>query len=287
MSRTAAATTPEPLEMPPGWLSLVRAFHPFPSALVAAIAVGIALFAINDPGGATVAMLGVGMLCFQFCIGLVNDIADAEDDARTKPWKAIPRGVLPRRVAIWLAAGVGATGLVVSAGLPPVAWLIGMAGLLCGLAYDLRLKQTAFSWLPLSIAMPLVPAWVFTAFGQWDALLWSAFPLGAALGLAVHLANQLPDIADEEHSGGATHRLGATASRRLMLVSFGSAGVLASGVLLGSGDGVRATITAAASLLALALVPRATMLLGRDGLFGLLAASTGVIAVAFLSAVRG
>jgi 4-hydroxybenzoate polyprenyltransferase len=285
VSRTGAA--PAPLEMPPAWLSLVRAFHPFPSALVSAITVGIALFAIEDPGGATVAMLGVGMLCYQFCIGLVNDIADAEDDARTKPWKAIPRGVLPRGVAMGLAIAVGAAGLVVTAGLPPVAWFVGLAGLLCGLAYDVRLKRTAFSWLPLSIAMPLVPAWVFTAFRAWDHLLWWTFPLGAALGLAVHLANQLPDIADEEDSGGATHRLGPRASRRLMLAAFGFAGALSSGLLLATGEGVRAAIVVVATVVAIALIPRATALFGRDGLFGVLAAATGVIAVVFLSAVRG
>ena len=283
----ASTETSPPLTMPPAWLSLVRAFHPFPSALVSAITVGIALFAIDDPGGATVAMLGVGMLCYQFCIGLVNDIADAEDDARTKPWKAIPRGVLPRGVAIGLAIAVGAAGLLVTAGLQPVAWLVGLAGLLCGLVYDVHLKRGAFSWLPLSIAMPLVPAWVFTAFRAWDHLLWWTFPLGAALGLALHLANQLPDIAEEKDSGGATHRLGASAALRLAFAAFGSAGALASGVLFATGDGVRAVIVVVATIVALALSTRATTVFGRDGLFGLLASATGVIAVVFLSVVRG
>src|SRR5690606_31425239 len=122
-------------------------------------------------------------------------------------------------------------------------------------------------WLPLSMAMPLVPAWLFTAFRAWDHLLWWTFPLGAALGLAIHLANQLPDIADEEDSGGATHRLGASTAHRLMLASFGSAGALESVVLLSTGDGVRAAIVATATVLAVALIPRATTLFGRDGLF--------------------
>lgn len=286
MSRSDASAS-APVVLPPAWLSLVRAFHPFPSALVSAITVGIALFAIDDPARATVAMLGVGMLCYQFCIGLANDIVDADDDAGAKPWKAIPRGVLPRRVATGLAVGVGAAGLLVTAWLPPVAWLVGLVGLLCGLAYDIRLKRTAVSWLPLSIAMPLVPAWVFTAFRAWDNLLWWTFPLGAALGLAVHLANQLPDIADEEDSGGATHRLGASSARRLMLAAFGSAGVVASGVLFTTREDARAAIVAVTTVVALALIPRATTLFGRDGLFGFLAAATGIISVVFLSAVRG
>ncbi len=193
----------------------------------------------------------------------------------------------PRRVAIGLAIGVGGAGLLVTAGLPPVAWLLGLAGLLCGLVYDVRLKRTPMSWLPLSIAMPLVPAWVFTAFDAWDHLLWWTFPLGATLGLAIHLANQLPDIADEDDSGGATHRLGAGSSRRLTLAAFGSAGAFASGVLFATGDGTRAGITAVTTVLAVTLIPRATTLFGRDGLFGMLAAATGLIAVVFLSAVRG
>jgi 4-hydroxybenzoate polyprenyltransferase len=276
-----------PLTLPPAWLSLVRAFHPFPSALVSAITVAIAVLAIEDADPATVAMLGFGMLCFQFCIGLTNDIVDADDDARTKPWKAIPRGVLPRRVATGLAIGVGGAGLLITAGLPPVAWFVGLAGLLCGLAYDLRVKRSAVSWLPLSIAMPLLPVWVFTAFRAWDHLLWWTFPLGASLGLAIHLANQLPDIAAEGDGGGATHRLGASSSRRLMLGAFGFAGALASVVLFVAGDGIRAAILSVATVVAFALIPRATTLFGRDGLFGMLATATGVIAVVFLSAVRG
>src|SRR5690554_5547201 len=104
--------------MPPRFISLLRAVHPFPSLLVSGITVAIALLAIDHPETATVVVLGAGMLCFQFAIGLANDIADAPDDAKAKPWKAIPRGVLSRQAAVVAAAGFAGVGLVVTSGLP-------------------------------------------------------------------------------------------------------------------------------------------------------------------------
>lgn len=245
----------------------------------------IALLAIDHPETATVVVLGAGMLCFQFAIGLANDIVDAPDDAKAKPWKAIPRGVLSRQAAVVAAAGFACVGLVVTSGLPFLAWLVGMAGLACGLVYDVQLKRTALSWLPLSVALPLVPVWVFTAFEAWDHLLWWVLPLGALLGLALHLANQLPDLQDEKGAKGTAHRLGARQSFRGAIGIFGVAGGVACIVLLFAGEPGRAGLCAVSVVFAGSLSGRSVVLFGRDGLFGLLAASTGAIGVVFLSAV--
>src|SRR5690606_8208932 len=145
------------------------------------------------------AVLGLGMLLFQFAIGLTNDIVDIEDDRVAKPWKPLVRGDHSPRVARRLAAGFAVGGLLLTLTLPPIAWAIGALGLASGLAYDLRLKRTDFSWLPYSIALPLVPIWVHTATEAWRASLWWAVPLGAILGLALHLANQAPDLVGGEH----------------------------------------------------------------------------------------
>ncbi|HMO95936.1 MAG TPA: UbiA family prenyltransferase, partial [Tepidiformaceae bacterium] len=71
---------------------------------MSAVTMAIALLAINEPETGSVIVLGLGMLCFQFAIGLANDIVDAADDAKSKPWKAIPRGVLSRQAAIAASA---------------------------------------------------------------------------------------------------------------------------------------------------------------------------------------
>jgi len=44
-----------------------------------------------------------------------------------------------------------------------------MAGMACGLAYDLGLKRTRFSVVPYLIALPLLPLWVWTALGRFHA----------------------------------------------------------------------------------------------------------------------
>ena len=266
-------------------LSLIRVIPPFPSLLVSAVTMAIALLAINEPETGSVIVLGLGMLCFQFAIGLANDIVDAADDAKSKPWKAIPRGVLSRQAAIAASAGLAGAGLIITSGLPFLAWLIGMAGLACGLIYDVQLKRTGLSWLPVAMALPLVPVWVFSAFDAWDRLLWWVFPLGGLLGLALHLANQLPDLEAEKGAKGAAHRLGARRSFRGSVGVFGVAGGMACVVLLLAGEPGRAALCAVSTVFGGSLSGRAVVLFGRDGLFGLLAASAGAIAVVFLSAM--
>ena len=280
--RKKPRTTPT---LPPRIVSLVRLVHPFPSALVSVVTVAIALLAINDPKTTTVVVLGGGMLCFQFAIGIANDIVDATEDAKSKPWKAIPRGVVPRKAAVIATTMFAGAGLILTSGLPVVAWLIGMAGLACGLIYDVQLKRTALSWVPLAVALPLVPVWAFTAFEAWDHLLWWAFPLGALLGLALHLTNQLPDLESEQGAKGTAHRLGARRTFRGAVGVFGVAGGLACVVLLVAGEPGRAGLCAVSAVFAGSLSGRAVVLFGRDGLFGLFAASAAALAVVFLSAV--
>jgi len=266
-------------------LGFVRLVHPFPSLVVTAVTVALVPLADSDAAVSVYLWLGIGMLCFQFSIGAANDVVDRFDDAVAKPWKPIPSGAVPRRVAVGLAALLAGTGLAVTAGMPVGAWLLGAAGLACGLVYDVSLKRTALSWLPLAVALPLVPAWVFVAADAWDALLWWAFPLGITLGLALHLANQAPDARDgkEPDVRGIAHRLGGRRAALLAISLFGLATLVAVLVLLFVSPG-RAALAGAAGLLVFVMAPRASRYFGRDGLFGLLAMSTGVLAVVFLSA---
>lgn len=256
--------------LPPAWVALLRLVHPFPSFVVVTVTVAFAFLAESSPDRGVVAMLGVGMLCYQFAIGVTNDIFDTGDDARAKPWKALARGLISRRAAVSLAAGLAALGIVVTAGLPFGSWLIGIAGLACGLAYDVHLKRTTWSWLPFAIAFPLIPIWVFTALEEWDGLLWWVLLLGPLLGLALHLA----------------HRLGAERAANLALGLVGLAGIVATLVLLVHDAPAQALTVGATVLIPGVLAKRAVRTFGRDGLFGLLATSSAIMAVSFVSAVR-
>jgi 4-hydroxybenzoate polyprenyltransferase len=245
----------------------------------------MAFIAMHGPPPGKVGVLGFGMLCFQFAIGLANDVVDAPEDAASKPWKAIPRGLLPRRQAVAAAATFAGTGMLVTSQLPFGAWLVGLAGLACGLLYDLQFKRTALSWLPLAVALPLVPAWVYLALDAWDQVLWWAFPLGALLGLSLHLANQLPDLALEPGVRGAAHRIGARWAVAASLGLYGAAAVIASAVLFATSTAGLGALVVLGALFTGSLAARPVSFFGRAGLFGLLATSSALLGVIFLAGV--
>ncbi len=280
MPRRVARHTPP---LPPRWVSLVRAVHPFPSLLVTAATIGIALLAQDAPPAGTVTALGLGMFCFQCAIGLASDVVDATEDARSKPWKAIPRGVLPRNHAVAGVAALSGLGLLVTSGLPFGAWLIGLAGLACGLIYDVQFKRTALSGLPLSVAIPLVPVWVYVSLDAWSRALWWVFPIGALLGFSLHLANQLPDVAAEAGARGAAHRIGARRAMAASLGLFALAATLASAVLFATATVALGALVACGALFTGSLASRSVAFFGRDGFFGLLATSSAVVGVVFLA----
>ena len=252
-------------------LGTFRLVHPFPSFLVASVTVLLVPLADSDAGLALYLRLGLGMLCYQFAIGAANDVLDEELDRATKPGKPLAAGRVSRPFAIGVAVGSAGLGMLITLGLDPGPWAIGLAGLFLGLAYDGGIKRTGLSWLPMALAFPLIPAFVFTAAGVWEPLLWWAFPVGLLFGFAVHMANQIPDIAADSANRvrGAAHRVGTRRALGLALAGFGA------GVSLAAGIG----------LMVLSAGPRATRLFGRDGLFGVIAVSSGVVAVVLLSAV--
>lgn len=265
---------------------MARLVHPFPSLLVTAVTVALIPMADTGADLSLYVVLGLGMLCFQFSIGAANDATDAALDREAKPWKPLARGAVTHRQATVTAAMLAGAGLLVTAGLDFAPWLVGGAGLACGLAYDLGLKRSRLSWLPWSLALPLVPAWVWLAVGAWSPLLWWVFPIGAMLGTAVYFANQAPDVPADRRQAvrGLAQRAGAGPSGRLAIASLGAGASAAAVVLIGAGQPGRAMACAAAGTVVLVLAPRAVRLFGRDGLFGVVAASAAVLALVFLSA---
>ncbi len=237
-------------------LVAVRVIHPFPTlANVVATALFALVAARGLPDGGRLARLLLVMFCVQSAIGAANDAMDVELDRATKPYKPIVAGALSRRAA-WLVAGAAAAlACLVALTLGPGGWALAMAGLACGLAYDLGLKRTAWSVATYIVALPLLPLWVWTALGRFSpALLW-AYPLGALLGVALYLGNTAPDVAADARAGvhGAAHRLGergAVLGSRLALALAVVAG-LALAPLAGYRTGLVAA-GAGAALLALA-----------------------------------
>jgi 4-hydroxybenzoate polyprenyltransferase len=165
------------------------------------------------------------MFCAQSAIGITNDLFDRDLDARAKPWKPLVSGLLSPSTATLLDAALIAVTMIIAATLGVASFALAMLGLACGLAYDAWFKRSPLSALPFMVAIPTLPLWVWATLDEWHGVLWWVIPLGALVGLSLHLANTLPDIDDDAAYGvrGLAHRLGARGSAAIGWSSFAAA----------------------------------------------------------------
>jgi 4-hydroxybenzoate polyprenyltransferase len=237
---------------------LVLSSHPVPSVAVTGLSAGLtALADLSLPRGLLVT---ASVLAGQLSIGWSNDYLDAERDREVqRADKPVAAGAVSPRAA-GTAALVALLGAVVLSA--ALGWRGGGAALLivaCGWAYNLGLKATVLSWLPYAIAFGALPAVAtLSATPPRMAPGW-AIAAGAAIGVAAHLANVLPDLGDDAATGvrGLPHRIGArptaVAGAALLLAASGA-------VLFGAGaDGAWAWIGFAV-VTAIALFAAATAL---------------------------
>ena len=274
-------------------LRALRIIHPFPTLLNVAATAALAFVAAGGaPDAGTLATMLLVMLCAQSAIGVTNDYCDRDLDAASKPRKPIVAGIVRPRDALGLAALLIVAAAVLAATLGPGSFGLAMLGMGCGLAYDVRLKRTICSALPFMAAIPVLPAWVWLTLDAWQAALWWLLPLGALIGLALHLANTLPDIDADASYGiaGLAHRLGARRSMFAAWASFGAALALSGAIAPLVAYDVR-IYAATASLGALCLAASAgAFLWRRDSFalqfgFGVLGAGSAALAVGWLAAV--
>ena len=215
-------------------LGLVRACHPGPCVAVTVLGTALGA-AAGDPAG-TCMLLAAALLSGQLSIGWSNDRLDAERDRRAgrrdKPLAADP--ALATTADRVLIAALAAT-VAFSLSLGWRAGLLHLAAVACGWAYNLRLKSTVLSWLPYALAFGALPAIATVALPAPTAPAWWAVTAGALLGVAAHLANVVPDLADDARTGvrGLPHRLGA---RRSLLVAAGALCAAALVLVLGPGS---------------------------------------------------
>jgi 4-hydroxybenzoate polyprenyltransferase len=222
-------------------VGIARLAHPFPSLLNALATAAIATLAGAAPQRA--GLLGFSMLSIQVAIGALNDWADAPRDAVEKRGKPIPSGLATPRQALllaWVAGGAGVA-LSAAAGLAPAAAIA--VALALGVLYDLRLSRTALSWLPLALALPLVPvhAWLGTT-GELPLGMALLYPAAVGAGAALALANGLVDLERDARSDRPTIavRLGAArawVANVLLLTVVGAVAVVLAPAVPGGGAG--------------------------------------------------
>jgi 4-hydroxybenzoate polyprenyltransferase len=213
---------------------VARLVHPFPSALDAAVTLALALLAGALVGRAV--LLGASMLLIQFSIGTFNDLLDAPADAIVGRSKPLVDGRVTARIALRVGVVCGLAGLLLAGFAGAATALVACVGYGIGLAYDMRLKASPWSWLPYAAGIPLLPvfAWV-GATGDLPGPILVLAGLGALGGTSLAIANSL---ADAERDALSRTRTVATALGRDRAIRLGG--------LLGLAVGAVATTSAIA-----------------------------------------
>lgn len=182
-------------------------------------------------GGGVVDVLAVtvAVLTGQLSIGWSNDAIDADRDRTVgRTDKPAASGALSVS-AIRTAAGAAVVATILASLLlgivPGAVHLVAVVAM--GWAYNLGLKSTVASVVPYAVAFGALPSVPSLAIQGHGAPLWLGIT-GAAIGVAAHLANALPDLGDDARTGvrGLPHRIGARGSRQVAAV------VLALGVVM-------------------------------------------------------
>ncbi len=140
----------------------------------------------------------------QISIAMLNDYCDRRLDAASKHGKPIPRGLIHAREALISGFVMIAIMLILLIQLPLLALLVSLCYLALGQAYNLGLKSTPFSGIVFALAMPLIPLYAFAGIGRVPYVLFWLIPTGFLLGIALNLANSLPDIEQDAANGAKT-----------------------------------------------------------------------------------
>ena len=221
LSSPGAATGPDLLR------GLARSCHPLPTVAVTAIGGALAALAGNPPGRVVLVILAV--LAGQLSIGWSNDAIDAERDLRSqRADKPVAVGTVPLAVVARAGGLALVLAIALSALLGPRGGGAALLIVASGWAYNAGLKATIWSWVPYAVAFGALPAVATLARSDHPAPAGWAVAAGALLGVAAHLANAAPDLADDLAAGvrGLPHRLGARGTSLLGPVLLASAAVV-------------------------------------------------------------
>jgi 4-hydroxybenzoate polyprenyltransferase len=142
------------------------------------------------------------MTLLQLAIGTVNDVVDAPSDAGRKPGKPIPAGRVDPGVARSAAIGLVVLGTLLAATVSPTLVILSLVVVAIGLWYDLRLKGTAWSWLPFAVGIPILPVYGWLgATGTLEPAFAILVPAAVAGGAALAISNSLVDVERDVDSG--------------------------------------------------------------------------------------
>ena len=165
--------------------------------------------------------IGVAMTLLQLGIGTTNDVVDAPRDAGQKAGKPIPDGLVQARSATAVAVACFGAGLVLATAIRLETGILALIVIAIGLAYDLRVKGTAWSWVPFAVGIPILPVfgWI-GATGRLDPIFAVLLPTAVAAGAGLAIGNALVDV-ERDRAAGISSIAVALGSRRATVVAVG------------------------------------------------------------------
>jgi 4-hydroxybenzoate polyprenyltransferase len=206
---SASGTAPAGHSLADTFKGLAMACHPGPTIAVTTLVTVVAWSAGRSAAGCF--LVAAAVLTGHLSIGWSNDAIDATRDSSVdRKDKPIVVGLVSRRT-VWtgaVAALIATIPLSLANGF--LAGLTHLVTVGSAWAYNLKLKSTPISWLPYAVAFGILPSFVtLGTSGTWAP--WWATAATALLGVGAHLANVVPDLADDLATGirGWPQRLGA------------------------------------------------------------------------------
>jgi 4-hydroxybenzoate polyprenyltransferase len=199
--------------------SLLRAAHGGPALAVTLLSALLALSARLPVDRGVLVVLAV--FAGQLSVGWSNDLVDVRRDRQVgRDDKPLATGELAESTIRTACALAVAATVALSLACGWAAGLVHLALVAFAWAYNLGLKATVWSALPFALAFGGLPVFVWLADspGRLPPA-WLTVAAGL-LGIAAHLMNVLPDLADDAATGvrGLPHRLGARASTVLTVL---------------------------------------------------------------------
>ena len=168
----------------------------------------VTLFAVRatwpHPPWATILLLLAGQAAMQFSIGILNDYCDRHLDAAGGKNKPIVRGLVRPHEALLAGLFMIVVMIVILLPFNFLTWLAALGYLVLGQIYNLGLKSTPLSGILFALAMPLLPLYAFAGVGRIPSMVLWFIPIGALLGVALNLANALPDVEEDAASKANT-----------------------------------------------------------------------------------
>lgn len=179
--------------------------HPGP-VLIHTIAVTIfaALAAWPHLVWSTLLLVIGAHFAMQCSIAVLNDYCDRQLDMESKRQKPIARGLVSPREALLFGCMWIVLMFLLLLFVNWLALLISALYLLLGQAYNLGLKSTPWSGIVFALAIPLIPVYAFVGVDHSSAVLFCLIPVAALLGIALNLANSLPDIVEDAANNART-----------------------------------------------------------------------------------